>query len=100
MRKTNNNPSYTFTKRGIYYFSRLVLFAIITQTILALGIQDIDPDGLQADIGITVCGASSDHLILEATGHYLPVGAEVHFQLNYSALLRAMTSPFIRKNMT
>ena len=24
MRKTNNNPSYTFTKRGIYYFSRLV----------------------------------------------------------------------------
>ena len=73
---------------------------IITQTILALGIQDIDPDGLQADIGITVCGASSDHLILEATGHYLPVGAEVHFQLNYSALLRAMTSPFIRKNMT
>ena len=24
MRKTNNNPPYTFTKRGIYYFSRLV----------------------------------------------------------------------------
>ena len=24
MRKTSNNPPYTFTKRGIYYFSRLV----------------------------------------------------------------------------
>ena len=24
MRKTINNPAYTFTKRGIYYFTRLV----------------------------------------------------------------------------
>ena len=28
MRKTNNNPSYTFTKRGIYYFTRLVPFDV------------------------------------------------------------------------
>ena len=28
MRKTSNNPSYTFTKRGIYYFSRLVPYDI------------------------------------------------------------------------
>lgn len=69
----------------------------VLQTILALGIQDVDPEGLQGDKGIKVCGASSDHLILESTGHYLPVGAQMNFQLNYSALLRAMTSPFIRK---
>ena len=28
MRKTSNNPPYTFTKRGIYYFSRLVPYDI------------------------------------------------------------------------
>ena len=27
----------------------------------------------------------------------LPVGAEITFQLNYSALVRAMTSPFVAK---
>ena len=69
----------------------------VLQTILAIGRQDIDPEGLQAAEGIRICGASSDHLVLESTEHELPVGAEVTFQLNYSALLRAMTSPFVGK---
>ncbi|MFT4562511.1 MAG: putative amino acid racemase [Gammaproteobacteria bacterium] len=67
----------------------------VLQTILAIGVQDIDPEGLQASDGIKICGASSDHLILESEGPELPIGAEVTFQLNYSALLRAMTSPFV-----
>lgn len=69
----------------------------VLQTILAIGIQDIDPEGLQGSNGIKICGASSDHLILESAGPDLPIGAEVTFQLNYSALLRAMTSPFVGK---
>lgn len=69
----------------------------VLQTILAIGRQDIDPAGLQAAEGIKICGASSDHLILESTDHELPIGGEVTFQLNYSALLRAMTSPFVGK---
>ncbi len=69
----------------------------VLQTILAIGIQDIDPEGLRGDNGIKICGASSDHLILESTGQSLPIGAEVTFQLNYSALLRAVTSPFVGK---
>jgi predicted amino acid racemase len=69
----------------------------VTQAILAVGQQDIDPSGLQAPTGIDVLGASSDHLILESDRRELSVGAEVIFQLNYSALLRAMTSPFVTK---
>lgn len=69
----------------------------VLQTILAIGIQDIDPDGLQAANGITICGASSDHLIVESADRDLLIGDEVTFQLNYSALLRAMTSPFVGK---
>ena len=68
----------------------------IFQTILAIGHQDIDPDGLQAPNGIEILGASSDHLIVESD-RCLPVGTEISFQLNYSALVRAMTSPFVTK---
>ena len=37
------------------------------------------------------------HLIVDAGSHPLPIGAEVEFQLNYSALVRAITSPFVAK---
>lgn len=70
---------------------------IVKQTILALGRQDIDPCGLQAPAGIEILGASSDHLIVESTDNNLLVGDEITFQINYSALVRAMTSPFVEK---
>lgn len=71
----------------------------ISQTILAIGCQDTDPDGLESMSGIEVIGASSDHLIVDAGHGALSVGAEVAFQPNYSALVRAMTSPFVGKVM-
>lgn len=70
---------------------------IVRQAILAIGIQDIDPSGLQAPAGIEIMGASSDHLVIEPVKGELFVGEEVTFQLNYSALVRAMTSPFVSK---
>ena len=68
----------------------------IPQAILAIGHQDTDPYGLQPPSEIEIIGASSDHLIVESS---IPVGAEITFQLNYSALVRAMTSPFVAKVM-
>lgn len=73
---------------------------LVRQAILAIGIQDIDPGGLQAPAGIEILGASSDHLVIEPVQGDLFVGEEVTFQLNYSALLRAMTSPFVSKVFT
>jgi len=67
----------------------------IAQAILAIGHQDTDPDGLCPPSGIAILGASSDHLMAESTGPRLRVGDEVAFRLNYSALVRAMTSPFV-----
>ncbi len=69
----------------------------VTQAILAIGRQDTDPDSLQAVVGIDVMGGSSDHLILESASDDLSVGTEVTFQLNYSALVRSMTSPYVTK---
>ncbi|MBF0187644.1 MAG: alanine/ornithine racemase family PLP-dependent enzyme [Magnetococcales bacterium] len=71
---------------------------LITQNILAMGRQDVDPDGLQPPPGVKILGASSDHLMLEMMRRGHPVGSEVSFQPNYSALLYAMTSPFVMKS--
>lgn len=73
----------------------------ITQSILAIGRQDIDPSGLGPPPGISILGASSDHLVVDSSNYRdsLNVGDEIPFQLNYSALLRAMTSPYVAKIM-
>jgi len=67
------------------------------RAILAIGRQDIDPDGLTAPASVTIRGASSDHLVVEVTDEPVTVGDELSFGLNYGALLRAATSPFVTK---
>jgi ornithine racemase len=70
----------------------------IVQTIVALGRQDVDPEGLTPPVGMTVLASSSDHLVLE-TQQRVAAGTELRFQPNYSALLRAMTSPFVPERL-
>jgi ornithine racemase len=69
----------------------------VHQAILALGRQDVDPDGLQPPEGITILGMSSDHLIVDLGDHPVAVGDEIEFGVGYGALVRAMTSPFVTK---
>lgn len=71
----------------------------VLQAILALGHMDADPEGLTPPSGIKILGSSSDHLIVDCGRERLPVGTEITFQLNYSALIRAMTSPFVAKRV-
>ena len=70
----------------------------VAQAILAIGVQDVDLGGLKPPDGIEILGGSSDHLVVTSNAGDLAVGAEVTFQLDYSALLRAMTSPFVAKS--
>lgn len=67
------------------------------RAILAVGVQDVDATGLVPPDGLTILGASSDHLVVDAGAGPLAVGSEVRFDVDYSALLRAMTSPFVSK---
>ena len=71
----------------------------IGQTIFAVGRQDTDPEGLEPPPGIEILGAGSDHLITDSGLPLSCVGTEVAFQVNYSALLRAMTSPFVTRTI-
>ncbi len=73
---------------------------VIKRAIIAVGRQDIDPDSLHPiDSGISILGASSDHLILNMnnTVRNYKVGDIVKFKLSYLSLLRATTSSYVEK---
>ncbi|MCK4944473.1 MAG: alanine/ornithine racemase family PLP-dependent enzyme [Candidatus Aminicenantes bacterium] len=73
---------------------------IISRAILDVGRQDVDPDGLTPiKKNIKILGASSDHLIVKCDSKIL-VGDKLEFIPNYSALLRIMTSVYIKKSYT
>jgi len=66
--------------------------------ILDVGQQDVQLDGIQSlNPNISIVGASSDHLVVDASLSPLSVGSELKFSLNYAALLAAMTSPFVKR---
>jgi ornithine racemase len=67
------------------------------RVILALGKQDTLISGLTPDLDSEILGSSSDHIILDSKNCDLKIGTEVEFNLDYGALLAAMTSPFIQK---
>jgi ornithine racemase len=71
----------------------------INRAILSIGLQDVLVSGLTPRSDIEILGASSDHIIINTKKTKLKVGSEVAFDLNYGALLAAMTSPYVIKNL-
>ena len=69
----------------------------IKRAIVGLGRQDVDTTGIKPRMEVEVLGSSSDHLILNIKDSDLEVGDEIGFDVNYSALVRAMTSPYVKK---
>ena len=65
--------------------------------ILNIGRQDVLYTQLYPRIGIEILGASSDHLIAAANAAELRAGDEVRFDVDYGAMLAAMTSPYVQK---
>ena len=69
----------------------------IRRAILGLGVQDVLVSGLTPRAEIDILGASSDHIIMNTRNTTYVAGDEVAFDLNYGALLSAMTSPYVEK---
>jgi len=93
-------PSKPYGEIAQDAFGRVPVFddkGNMERAILALGRQDVDGSAIKPRIKADVLGASSDHLILDVSGLGLEVGAKVQFDVGYSALLRAMTSPYVEK---
>ncbi len=70
---------------------------LMERVILGVGLQDVLISGLNPYKDFEILGGSSDHTIINTKGNKLKVGDEVKFNLNYPALLSAMTSPYIFK---
>jgi predicted amino acid racemase len=93
-------PSQPYGKIAQDAFGHVPVFednGNMERALFALGRQDVDSSAIRPRIGADVLGASSDHLILHVNNLGLKVGAEVQFDVGYSALLRAMTSPYVEK---
>ncbi|MGB3366891.1 MAG: ornithine racemase Orr [Acidaminobacteraceae bacterium] len=72
----------------------------IMRAIVAIGRQDVNPDGLSPlDSKIEILGASSDHLLLDITNSETKykVGDIIRFDVDYGALLSLSTSNYIKK---
>ncbi len=65
------------------------------RSIVALGRQDVDPSGLTPWGGRELVGSSSDHIVVDSGEQPDGVGDELEFDVDYSALLAAMTSPYV-----
>ncbi len=69
------------------------------RALLNLGREDVDEDGIKAvDPGVTILGASSGYLVVDVTetARNIRVGDQLTFSPNYSALLAAMTSEYVK----
>ena len=72
----------------------------MNRAIIALGRQDINPEGLfPINQSIEIIGASSDHLILDITkcSPSYKVGDIIEFTMDYGCILKSMTSPYVKK---
>jgi len=70
---------------------------LMNRVLLGIGLQDVLVSGLTPLLDIDILGASSDHIIVDTKQTDLKVGNTIEFNLNYGALLSAMTSPYINK---
>jgi len=99
--EVKTKPSIPEGKIGADAFGKTPVFEDIgfhSRAIAAIGRQDIPIEGLTPiDENIQILGGSSDHMILDVQNSQVKVGDILSFNINYSALLQAMTSPYIEK---
>lgn len=103
--EVKEKPSYPIGKIGKDAFGNIPTFddkGVRKRMICAMGKQDIDFGTMfPLDDKIQIFGGSSDHIILDGTDSETDykVGDKVKFKLEYVAVLRAMTSEYVTKEI-
>ncbi|MEN8180578.1 MAG: alanine/ornithine racemase family PLP-dependent enzyme [Pseudomonadota bacterium] len=96
-------PSKVMGKRCEDAFGRKPLFkdhGLMDRALLNVGREDVDIEGIMVlDPRLKIIGASSGYLVVDVTevSNHLRVGDTLSFSLNYSGLLAAMTSEYVKK---
>jgi len=98
-----NKPSLPVGIRNQDAFGALPAFedrGNVLRALLNLGREDVDVAGIAPlDPRLRILGASSGYLILDVSAIQgsIRTGDELAFSMNYSALLAAMTSEYVKK---
>ncbi|MFD2561213.1 alanine racemase [Aquimarina rubra] len=79
--------------------SKLKNQSVLKQIVLAMGIRDVMVAGLTPKLDIEILEAKSDHIIINAKKEKLKIGSDIAFTLKYGAMVTAMNSPYIFKNI-
>ncbi len=98
--ESKTKPSLPYGDIGQDAFGNIPKFpdlGLMRRAILGVGLQDVLVSGLTPLSNIDILGASSDHIIFNAKQLKIKVGDTIKSNLNYGALLSAMTSPYIIK---
>ncbi|MDI6601485.1 MAG: alanine/ornithine racemase family PLP-dependent enzyme [Thermoanaerobacteraceae bacterium] len=101
--EVKRKPSKPLGEVGFDAFGEVPHFedrGIRKRAILALGRQDVIIDSIKPRYaGMTIVGASSDHLILDVEDYEgtIEVGDVIPFDVTYGGLLSASTSPYVEK---
>ena len=98
-----HKPSVPVGERSQDAFGRLPVFedrGEVQRALLNVGREDVDAEGIAPlDSRLSILGASSDYLVVDVSraAGGIRVGDKLAFSLNYSALLAAMTSGYVKK---
>lgn len=98
--EVKTKPSYPIGLMGMDSFGNtpeIIDQGLMRRGILAIGKQDVALDDLTPlNEDVEIIGGSSDHLLVNLKKEYA-VGETISFALNYPALLRLMTSSYVKK---
>lgn len=100
--EVRKKPSFPLGETGADAFGNKPVFedrGVRRRAIVAIGRQDTRPEGLlPVDNGISIIGASSDHLTLdvEESDRQIGLGDVITFSPDYGATLAATTSVYVR----
>jgi predicted amino acid racemase len=98
--EAKTKPSVPWGEIGLDAFGSIPKFedrGEMRRLILNIGRQDFFFTLIYPRVDIEILGASSDHLLADGRRTGLQVGDEVAFDLDYGAMLVAMTSPYVQK---
>jgi predicted amino acid racemase len=102
MKTKPSRPLGTCGEDAFGYVYEFEDHGVRARALLNVGREDVDVNGVMPlDSRITVVGASSGYLVTDVSdvAGGVRVGDELVFNLNYSALLRAMTSGYVKKRV-
>lgn len=97
-------PSLPIGEPGVDAFGQKPVYedrGVIRRAILGIGKQDAEPGSMTpVDSDVDILGASSDHLIVDVSRSKTEykVGDTLSFTLGYGGMLKAATSPYVKKD--